>query len=98
MRLGGVDVSSWSKAKENLLRHMFILDLIRDFNKFVSETTVSFYTSPYRDEETSKRLRDIIEKQKKSSLYTIFTAEEKERYQNEIVNTDEAIMQRVARM
>lgn len=91
-------MSSWSSAKERLLRHMFILDLIRDFNKFVSEALVQFLLSPNRSTETLDQLRDIIEKQQKSALYAIFTEEEKQRYKDEIVNTDEAIMARVANL
>lgn len=100
MRLDGVDLSSWSTAKERLLRHMFILDLIREYNKFISETMITWMLSPLevRSQETLEVLRGTIEKYKKSVLYTIFTAEEKEKYQDELVKTDEAIMNRVAKM
>lgn len=79
---------------------MFILDLIREYNKFMSETTVSWMLSPpeCRTQETLEQLRVTIEKYKKSALYTIFTAEEKEKYKDELVHTDEAILSRVAQM
>jgi hypothetical protein len=100
MRLDGVDPTSWSKAKERLLRHMFILDLIRDYNKVMTETMISWMTSPAecRSRETLDVLHDTMDKYKKSALYTIFTAEEKEKYQDNLVSTDEEIMAKVARM
>lgn len=96
MSLSGVDVSLWSDAKERLLRHMFILDLIREFNTFACECISRWIVQPARDKETLEHLRGIIEKHKKSALYIIFTEEEKDKYSSEIVNTDEAIMSRVA--
>jgi len=98
MRLDGIDVSSWSNAKEKLLRHMFILDLIREFNKFAYATAVQWDLSLVRDKETLDRLRGTIDKYKKSVLYTIFTEEEKDRYKEELVETDEAILARVGKM
>ena len=98
MRLTGVDVSSWSNAKERLLRHMFILDLIRDFNRFASETIIAWCISPNRDQKTWDTIHDTIEKYKKSALYTIFTEEEKEKYKDNLVNSDAEIMKRVSQM
>lgn len=77
---------------------MFILDKIRDFNKFAAETMVSWTLFPNKDKETMDHLRGIIEKYKKSALYTVFTEDEKAKYQEELINTDEAILQRVAEL
>jgi len=77
---------------------MFILDLIRDFNKFVAETMVKWTTSATKDRETWEQLHAIIERYKRSALYTIFTEEEKEKYQDSFVKTDSEILAEVARM
>jgi len=98
MRLEEKDISSWSTAKEKLLRHMFILDLIRDFNKFYSETMITWLLAPSKDKETWDKLHGIIEKHKRSALYTIFTEEEREKYDRELVNSDDAILARVANL
>ena len=77
---------------------MFILDLIRDFNKFTAETMVAWTTSAIKDKETWEQLHGIINRYKRSALYTIFTEEEKEKYKDSFVRTDDEIMAEVANM
>lgn len=75
---------------------MFILDLIRDYNKFVQETMVTWLLCHNKTEETLEQLRVIIEKYKKNTLYTIFTEAEEERYKEDLGKTDDEIMSMVA--
>ena len=77
---------------------MFIMDNIREYNSFVAATMVQWYTSPVQTKETWDALQQIIERQRGIIMYTGFTEEEKNKYQDKIVSTDESILSKVANM
>ena len=76
---------------------MFILDLIRDYNLFSSQTLVQFHLSPLKSKETLETICDILEKYRKQVLYVSFTDEEKAAYKSRI-NADEETLAMVAKM
>ncbi len=80
------------------MRHMFILDTIREFNSFVATTMIQWYTSPDRTQETWDSIQGIIDRQRGIIMYTGFTEEEKYKYQSKIINNDDNIIAKVATM
>ena len=99
MRNAGLEVKEWPDHRERLSRHMFILDTIRDYNKFVAEAMVRWITGPSdKSAEHLKKFQENIDDYKGSAFYTIFTEEEKQKYEEIVIKSDDEIMKEVGNM
>ena len=95
MRNMGIETKDWSDTRERLSRHMFMFDIIREYNQFVSQATLQWLTSSSeKGPDQVRTFEEAMDDYKDATLYSIYTGEAKKKNRT----NEEDIMERVANL
>ena len=91
----GIETKDWSDARARVSRQMFIFDVIREYNQFMSKATISWLTSSSeKGPDQVRTFEEAINDYKDATLYSIYTGEAKKKDRT----NEEDLMERVANL
>lgn len=100
MRNKGIEIKDWPIHRQQVSLRLFIADLLKDFDKFVSETVITWSTMPLdRTPELTTVVQETIDDYRSSALYsTLVDKDAALRRKEKKQRREKEIMDKVANM
>ena len=91
----GIEVKDWSDARTRVSRQMFIFDIIREYNQFISKSTVTWLTSPAeKRSEHLKAFEEAMDDYRDATMYSVHIGQAKKKKED----SEDSILERVANL
>ena len=96
MRNQGIETKDWSIPRQSISIRLFIEDLRRDYERFLSESMVAWHLSPNKTKESAASFNEAIDDYRNSTFYNNLMNKSNKKKSKE--ESDKEILNRVANL